>query len=241
MESNGFVKLFRNSLESSLFSNANLWKVWCYCLLRANYKQRTILFETEEITLSPGQFITGRLQGAMDCDMQPSTYRNQLKKLQSLTKLDIKSDNKKSIITILNWGSYQDASYGVDSTSDSKRTAKGQQEDTDKNSRTVELKEINNVHSDFNRFWNLYDKKINKTKCYQLWTMLIDDEKENIFAVLPEYIKCTPDKLYRKHPLTFLRNKSWEDEIIKGNKNGIGNIKSNHSYSRPKESKFNYN
>ena len=240
MESNGFVKFFRTSLESSLFINANLWKVWCYCLLRANYKERTILFEAEEITLSPGQFITGRLQGAKDCYMKPSTFRNQLKKLQSLDKLDIKSDNKKSLVTIINWGLYQDSSDGVDSKENNKRTTKGQQKDTDKNSRILEQKELNNVHSDFNRFWNLYDKKISKTKCYQLWTKLIDEEKENIFAVLPEYIKSTPDKQYRKHPLTYLRIKAWEDEIIRGTQNGNGNIKSNHIYSRPNESKFKY-
>jgi len=241
MESTGFVKLFRTSLESSLFTNANLWKVWCYCLLRANYKERTILFDTEEITLTPGQFITGRLQGATDCYMKPSTFRNQLKKLQSLKKLDIKSDNKKSLIRIINWGSYQDAHYGVDSKSDNRRTTKGQQKDTDKNIRIVELKEINNTHSDFNRFWKLYDKKINKTKCFQQWTKLNDTEKKKIFEVLPKYIKSTPDKQFRKHPLTYLRIKSWEDEIIIGNQNEIRNIKSNHSYSRPKESKFKYN
>jgi len=240
MENTGFVKLFRSSLESAVFSNANLWKVWCYCLLRANYKERKILFDGEEIFLSSGQFITGRLQGANDCNMNPSTFRNQLKKLEGLTMLDINSDNKKSIITIINWSSYQDGNNKMDNSLDNKRTTKGQQMDTDKNSRTVEQKEIIITNSDFNLFWNLYDKKMNKVKCYQVWRRLDDTEKKKVLAVLPDYIKSTPDKQFRKNPLTYLRNKSWEDEIIKGSKNVTNNIQSNHSYSRTNESKFKY-
>lgn len=32
---------------------------------------------------------------------------------------------------------------------------------------------------------------------------------------LEVYIKATPDKQYRKHPMTYLNNKSWNDEVIR--------------------------
>ena len=40
---------------------------------------------------------------------------------------------------------------------------------------------------------------------------------------LPNYIDSTPDKSFRKNPMTYLNNKSWEDEIINKNtqQNGL--------------------
>ena len=78
----GYVKLYRQSIESSVFQNANLWKVWTYCLMRANHKENKILFHGDEITLTPGEFVVGRIGGSKDCNMKQSTFRDQLKKLQ---------------------------------------------------------------------------------------------------------------------------------------------------------------
>jgi len=129
----GWVSLHRKSLESVVFQNPNLWQVWCYCLLRANHKKNRILFEGKELNIKPGQFITGRFQGSKDCKMKPSTFRNQLEKLKILKNLDIESDNKNSIITIVNWAQYQDTKQKEDSEKDNKRTTDGQQKDTDDN------------------------------------------------------------------------------------------------------------
>ena len=68
--------------------------------------------------------------------------------------------------------------------------------------------------SDFEHFWSLYDKKVKQDKCVSLWQRLKHDEKILIFNNLPKYIASTPDKQFRKDPETYLRNKSWNDEII---------------------------
>lgn len=69
------------------------------------------------------------------------------------------------------------------------------------------------VQNEFERFWNLYDKKVSKEKSFKLWKKLKAEDKQEIFRTLPEYVKATPDKQYRKNPDTYLRNKSWKDEI----------------------------
>ena len=94
-------------MNSVIFQNPNLWQVWCYCIMRANHKTSTILFDDKEMILQPGQFITGRFEGSKVCNMKPSTFRDQLYKLKRSKTIDIKSDNKKSIITIYNWAFYQ--------------------------------------------------------------------------------------------------------------------------------------
>ena len=81
-------------------------------------------------------------------------------------------------------------------------------------------KDINNkINVPFEIFWNLYDKKEDRIKCERKWNSLTNKEREEYIAKLPAYISSTPDKLYRKHPATYLNNKSWENEIIIKNNN----------------------
>jgi hypothetical protein len=48
---------------------------------------------------------------------------------------------------------------------------------------------------------------------------------------LDKYIPSTPDKMYRKNPDTYLRNKGWEDEILENNINNKSNGNSKTNYS----------
>lgn len=65
----------------------------------------------------------------------------------------------------------------------------------------------------FDDFWSLYDKKVGKPKCQKLWAKLSSKEKKDCMEYIPLYKQAQPDKTYRKNPETFLRNKSWHDEL----------------------------
>lgn len=67
----------------------------------------------------------------------------------------------------------------------------------------------------FDKFWNYYDKKRNKDKAQKLFLKLSDSEMEELRLALPAYLESTPNKQYRKDPDVYLRNKCWNDEIIK--------------------------
>ena len=67
----------------------------------------------------------------------------------------------------------------------------------------------------FDKFWNLYDKKINRVKCKKKWNSLKEINKEEAMKHLPMYASSTPDKRFRKNPLTYLNNSGWEDEVLK--------------------------
>jgi DNA-binding MarR family transcriptional regulator len=75
--------------------------------MRANHKETKIIFNGTELKLLAGQFITGRFEGSKDCNMKPTTFRDQLKKLNKMGMIEMKSDNKKSVITILKWNDFQ--------------------------------------------------------------------------------------------------------------------------------------
>jgi hypothetical protein len=103
----GYVKLWRKSLDNGWLQNHELWVFWCYCLLRANHKKVIVKIGFQEIFLLPGQFIFGRAQAAHDLMMTEWKIRACLHHLRVCGNLTIKTTNKFSIITILNWHIYQ--------------------------------------------------------------------------------------------------------------------------------------
>lgn len=67
----------------------------------------------------------------------------------------------------------------------------------------------------FNKFWDLYDKKVgDKKKLLKKFSALSDKDISAIMKFIPKYKDSQPNKKYRKNPETFLNNKSWLDEII---------------------------
>lgn len=68
--------------------------------------------------------------------------------------------------------------------------------------------------SRFAEFWNMYDKKTDSAKCKAKFARLTKVEVELLLEKLPAYIKSTPDKQYRKNPITWLNGKCWNDDIM---------------------------
>ena len=132
----------------------------------------------KEININPGQFITGRFEGAKDCNMKPSTFRDQLDKLKKMKNLDIISDNKKSLITLINWEQYQSSELIPDTISDNYSTSNRQQPDTDKNER---MKKCNkNTFSIENLPIGLNGELFLKTKFFYVTKSLISELREKL-------------------------------------------------------------
>lgn len=69
-----------------------------------------------------------------------------------------------------------------------------------------------NLH--FNNFWNLYPKKVAKSKCESKFKSLKNKDIEIIFKTLPDFIKYKPFPEYtHPNPLTYLNQERWNDEI----------------------------
>lgn len=70
------------------------------------------------------------------------------------------------------------------------------------------------IKGEFEKFWNIYNKKVgDKEKLLIKWSKIKDDDKKIIFETLPKYVAST-EKQFRKNPETYLNNHSWNDEII---------------------------
>ena len=66
----------------------------------------------------------------------------------------------------------------------------------------------------FEDWWIWYDYKISKDKAKKSWIKLTEQEKDLALQSVKDYVKSTPDKSFRKHPTTYLNQKSFNDEII---------------------------
>ena len=103
----GYVNLWRKSLDSFIFENPELWKFWCWCLMKATWKPFTALVGFQTVDLIPGQFIFGRDKASIETGLSVKKIRNFLIILKKRGNTAIKTTNKYSIITINNWDTYQ--------------------------------------------------------------------------------------------------------------------------------------
>lgn len=137
MNSNNWLKLNRSILKSSVFDNPKLLKVWIWCLCKASHKERDQLVGKQVQHLLPGQFIYGRKKASEELKIPESTLNDYMKLLKKMKNINIKSNNKYSVITIENWGLYQTHDFKSNSKSnnksDNKWTSNGHQMDTNKN------------------------------------------------------------------------------------------------------------
>ena len=123
----GYILLWRKSLESAVWNNANVWRFWTWCLMKATYKEHEVLVGYQKVLLQPGQFVFGRKVASKETRLSERTIRTCLEKLKSMQNLTIKTTNKFSIISIVNWDNYQNETT---SKTTNKRPANDQQTTT---------------------------------------------------------------------------------------------------------------
>lgn len=103
----GWIKLHRKCLDSGILQNRKLWTFWTWCLLKATHKEHTQVVGYQKVKLMPGQFIFGRKKASEELGMSEQMIRTALNSLKKSESLTIKTTNKYSVITIVNWDTYQ--------------------------------------------------------------------------------------------------------------------------------------
>lgn len=104
----GYVKLWRKSIDSGFLGNAEAWQLLCWCLIKASHRQHKILVGKQIVELQPGQLIFGRKTAAHELNSTERKIRTSLKLLENAEFLTSKTTNKFTVISIVNWHSYQE-------------------------------------------------------------------------------------------------------------------------------------
>lgn len=113
-----WVKLHRCILDSEVFADDWLTRLFLWCLLRANFEQKTFRGET----LMRGQFTTGKIIGAEALNVSPSKFYRGLFRLQELGCITIEANRERTMITVCNYSTYQDAKSASEPRADHERT-----------------------------------------------------------------------------------------------------------------------
>jgi len=128
----GWIKLHRKILDNPIFLKPDLYQLFSYCLLRANHNETKIIWNGKEEILEKGCFITGRKIIAKETKQGESAIYKRLKVLENLNMISLKSNNKFSVVKVLNYSVYQGEEIDKEQPSNNKVTTKEQQSNTDK-------------------------------------------------------------------------------------------------------------
>ena len=220
--SKGWIKLHRKVKDSKAFANPEILKLWLLCLCKANHTHNWVHLDgvSDPVEVHPGQFITGRYTlhreyypTASEKNKSPLTVWRWLEKLAKWQNVNIKPNNKYTLVEIVNWDLYQNFGEHEQETeqqTNNRRTTDEQQMNTNKNDKNDKNGENAPIFIDF---WDAYDKKLgSKSKCEAKWKKLSSTNKEKIMQFIPIYKRHAPNPQYRKYPLTFLNSEIWKDD-----------------------------
>lgn len=103
-----FIKLDRNIKNWRWYQNANTFRVFVHCLLSANVSS----YEFEGITIRRGEFPTSYDKIANTLNLTNQQVRTAINHLKSTGEITTKIYSKFQVISIVNYGYYQDKSTG---------------------------------------------------------------------------------------------------------------------------------
>lgn len=114
----GWIRLWRKSLDSPLWQNWRVWRLFEWLLLKASHKEHSLMVGYRSVNLLPGQVIFGRRQAARETGLSERQTRTALSLLISTHTVTIETSHSFSIVTICNWAIYESAGQSNDPHSD---------------------------------------------------------------------------------------------------------------------------
>ena len=221
----GWLKLYRSILDSAVFQDAEVLKVWIWLLCNVAFEQHDTICYGKVIHLKPGQIATGRKKIAQCTDLNENKVYRALNALKSLGNIEIKSTNKYSIITVVNWDKYQGENSkrtASEQQTNSKTTAEEQQDNskrTQHKNGKKEKKEKNiYICSFFQSVWDEYPKKLGKNKITNAAMKQLEEAGEvAVMGAVRHYVekikKEGTEEKYIMHGSTFF-NGAWRDYVV---------------------------
>ena len=221
----GWLKLYRSILDSAVFQDAEVLKVWVWLLCNVSFEQHDTVCYGKVISLKPGQIATGRKKISQCTDLNETKVYRALIALKSLGNIEIKSTNKYSIITVVNWDKYQDENCkrtANEQQTNSKTTAEEQQGDSKrtqhKNGKNGKKEKNIYICSFFQSVWDEYPKKLGKDKVTkaamkQLEEAGIDTVMEAVRRYVEKIKRDGTEEKYIMHGSTFF-NGAWRDYVV---------------------------
>ena len=197
---NGSIFLDRKILDWEWYTNINTKIVFIHLLLKANWKD----VKWQGQVIKRGQLVTSIPSLCNALALTPREVRTALTHLCSTGEIDRQTANKYSVITVLNYDTYQ--------TSDRQTTAKRQSNDSLTTVNEKDNKDNNNNiscaeephesireqderdHRNFEKIYALYPKKVGKTNAFIAYKQWISKNGKSIGG---KRHHLTPEQIFK--------------------------------------------
>ncbi len=107
----GYVRLWRKIKGSAILRDPHLLQLWVWILVKAAWGPRTVSIMTGRgrtlVHLQPGQFVFGRKSAGDELGQPAETLRGRMGRLKSHRMITIQPTTHYSVVTVVNWASYQ--------------------------------------------------------------------------------------------------------------------------------------
>lgn len=187
----GYFKLWRELMTKPIWeSSTPIQKTILITLLAmANYNDKEWEWQGENYKAEKGQFVTSIASIVKNCGKGVSTQntRTALERFEKYDFLTIQTTNKNSLITVVNWGVYQQTEENQQANQHlpNKRLTTREEGKEGKEIVYTEIFEI---------FYKLYPNPFDKEQTYRNWNNLIKEVKiEIVMAATKKYIKFLKD------------------------------------------------
>jgi hypothetical protein len=179
----GWIKIYRKLIEWEWFNDSKMVHLFIYLLISANHKDGT--FKGQKV--KRGQVITGRIKISAVTGISEQSIRTCLQRLESTNEITIKTTNKNSVITLLNYDLYQSEDVN-DQATNQQTTSKitnnqptnNQQLTTNKNDNNKKNEEEGNEVSHNEIFKKLWLNRMWIESLAMLWKREIKDIHEHL-------------------------------------------------------------
>lgn len=111
----GFILLHRSILKSFYYKDSEHVHLWLHLLLKANWKEKSILYKGKRFPIKRGQFVTSRKSIVKETGINRSKVERILKTFESEQQIEQQNYYAFRLITILNYNEYQDVSSKLSS------------------------------------------------------------------------------------------------------------------------------
>lgn len=209
-----YVPIFRSLLNHRYMRDAAKLQFWVWCLLKASHKEHKVLVGNQTITLNVGDFVFGRKAASYELGITEQSVRTLLKFFSSEIeqKLTIKSTNKFSVITVIDYASYMDKVKQINQHINQHLTSN--QPAANHKQEGKEGKEEKYI-ADFEKVWTSYPIKLGKKAAERHFraTVKTEEDFQNILYALNNYQTHLKRETWKKpqNGSTWFNN--WQDWI----------------------------
>jgi hypothetical protein len=239
----GYVRLYRKVLDSVVWQDMEIWRMFSYLLLKVTHKPHQHGEGKRLVSLKPGQCIIGRKRASVDTGLTERRVRGALDYLRRAGVITTKTTNRFTRVTLLGWPEHNpsDNKSGQldDQLDDQQTTSKRPADDHiqthkhiestkhmcvppsanaagESTSKPDQKKKAPEYTPEFEQFWALYPRKVEKRRAFNAWRARIREgaTPDQLILAGKNYAqRCTQkqtEQKFIKHPATLL-NPDWKD------------------------------